>query len=134
MGRRRQPAHRQANGHWHCDRRGQCAGARLQRRRVSAAGGRELRAGVPSAQLGELWERILAAYERALELEPQNPNYLNDTAVVLHYYLIRDLDRARALYEETERCAERRLGEANVPPRVRCRKRGSWDENCQNPP
>lgn len=60
--------------------------------------------GEPAA-LADLWERSLAAYERALELEPENPNYVNDTAVLLHYYLQRDLDRARAMYLDAERLA-----------------------------
>jgi hypothetical protein len=46
------------------------------------------------------WEDSLVAYEKALALEPQNPAYLNDTAVILHYNLRRDYDRALGLYAE----------------------------------
>ena len=46
----------------------------------------------------ELFEGSLKAYERALELSPEDPNYLNDTAVILQYNLERDLERAEELY------------------------------------
>ena len=52
------------------------------------------------AKVNKLWEDALAAYEVSLELEPKNPNYLNDTAVMLHYYLLRDLERAKQMYEQ----------------------------------
>ncbi len=52
------------------------------------------------AKVNQLWELALEAYEIALELEPKNPNYLNDTAVMLHYYLLRDLGRAKVMYEQ----------------------------------
>jgi len=44
------------------------------------------------------WERAWEGYSRALSIEPDNPAYLNDGAVVLHYNLRRELDRARAMY------------------------------------
>ena len=46
----------------------------------------------------QYYEKSLEGYERALGLEPQNPALLNDTAVVLHYNLQRDLDRAQEMY------------------------------------
>jgi len=52
------------------------------------------------AKVNKLWEDALVAYEVSLELEPKNPNYLNDTAVMLHYYLLRDLERAKRMYEQ----------------------------------
>jgi hypothetical protein len=52
------------------------------------------------AKATQLWEDALVAYEVSLELEPLNPNYLNDTAVMLHYYLLRDLERAKQMYAE----------------------------------
>jgi len=51
------------------------------------------------ARVNKLWEESLAAYEVALEIEPRNPNYLNDTAVMLHYYFVRELERAKAMYQ-----------------------------------
>ncbi|MDZ4772728.1 MAG: tetratricopeptide repeat protein [Planctomycetota bacterium] len=52
------------------------------------------------ARAKELWEKALVAYEKALSLSPDDPNYLNDLAVVLDYNLKRDLPRAKALYEK----------------------------------
>ncbi len=53
------------------------------------------------AVFDKLWARAYAAYSKALELAPDDPNYLNDTAVMLDYYLDRELDRAMALYEKS---------------------------------
>lgn len=54
----------------------------------------------------QYFETAFQEYEKALELEPENPNYLNDTAVMLHYYLDRDLERAKSLYQKAaERAA-----------------------------
>lgn len=44
------------------------------------------------------YERALAAFETARELAPEKPHLLNDGAVILHYYLKRDSDRAKAMY------------------------------------
>ena len=44
------------------------------------------------------FEESYDAYERALELDPGNPRLLNDTALILHYHLQRDLDHAEELY------------------------------------
>lgn len=57
----------------------------------------------------ELWESAYTAYARALELEPDNPIYLNDAAVVLHYNLQRELDRALAMYERALELAQAKL-------------------------
>ncbi|HUR28374.1 MAG TPA: hypothetical protein VM509_09305, partial [Planctomycetota bacterium] len=64
------------------------------------------------AWINKLWEASYKAYETALEIEPRNPNYLNDTAVMLHYYFVRDLERAKEMYkrgnEEAKRMLERK--------------------------
>ncbi len=65
--------------------------------------------------LEDLFERALDAYRQALELDPENPNYLNDTAVMLHYNLRRDLDEARELYASAARIAEARLSAPEAP-------------------
>lgn len=62
-----------------------------------------------SAQIMKPFERSLAAYERALELEPDNPVFLNDTALILHYYLTREDERAAALYRQADEAARARL-------------------------
>ncbi len=45
------------------------------------------------------YEQAYAAYERAIELAPNNPSFLNDTALILQYHLNRDLDHAADLYQ-----------------------------------
>ena len=72
-----------------------------------------------AAALAALYERALAAYERALELDPANPNYLNDTAVVLHYNLQRDLARARSLYEAARDRASEELAREDLSKDLR---------------
>lgn len=53
----------------------------------------------------QYWERSWEAYSRAMELE-RRPEYVNDGAVLLHYYLERDYDKALAMYDEAEQLAE----------------------------
>lgn len=48
-----------------------------------------------------LYEESYAAYSRALALAPEDPDILNDTAVVLHYNLKREYPRALELYERS---------------------------------
>jgi tetratricopeptide (TPR) repeat protein len=71
------------------------------------------------AQLQKLWEAAYAAYSQTLELEPGNPNYLNDTAVMLHYYLKRDYDKALAMYEKAAKRAEEELARTDLSPEMR---------------
>jgi hypothetical protein len=61
----------------------------------------------------------LEAYERALALEPKNPAYLNDTAVILHYNLRRDFERALALYAEATVEANRLLEAGGLDPETK---------------
>jgi tetratricopeptide (TPR) repeat protein len=71
-------------------------------------------AAVDDAELQALWDRATDAYARALELEPANPNYVNDYAVMLHYYLLRDFDQAQELYLRAQRLAEERLAQPGL--------------------
>lgn len=66
--------------------------------------------------LQRLWDRAFEAYGRALELEPDNPNYVNDYAVMLHYYLLRDFDQAQELYQRSQALAEAALAREDLPP------------------
>jgi tetratricopeptide (TPR) repeat protein len=66
------------------------------------------------AELNPLFERSLAAYERALELDPEHAAYLNDTAVLLHYYLERDYPRAKSLYQKATQRAEAELAKRDI--------------------
>lgn len=60
------------------------------------------------------FEEAYVAYETALALDPANPALLNDTAVVLHYNLRRDFDRARSLYERAIEEGNRVLDDPNT--------------------
>lgn len=71
------------------------------------------------AEIQALWEASLEAYERALALEPKNPAYLNDTAVILHYNLRRDFERALALYAEATLEATRLLEAGGLDPETK---------------
>ncbi len=55
------------------------------------------------------YEDAYRAYERSVALDDSDPRVLNDTAVVLHYYLRRDTERATALYEQAVEIADREL-------------------------
>jgi Tfp pilus assembly protein PilF len=52
------------------------------------------------------YETAYAAYEKALAFQPDNPRLLNDTGLLLHYYLHRDYDHAVDLYERAVEMAE----------------------------
>jgi len=49
----------------------------------------------------QAYEESWRAYEQALALRPDDANLLNDGAVLLHYYLHRDYDKAQAMYEKS---------------------------------
>jgi len=58
------------------------------------------RAGDPERALA-LFENSHTAYERTIELEPDNSRYLNDTGLMLLDYLNRDLERAEELFHRS---------------------------------
>jgi len=60
------------------------------------------------------FKRALAAYERASELAPDKPHLVNDTAVILHYYLKRDFARAREMYAAAYELAAERLADPEL--------------------
>lgn len=66
------------------------------------------------AETMDHFERSFAAYERALELVPGHPVYLNDGAVLLHYYLERDYDEALERYDRAAAQAEEWLGRSDL--------------------
>ena len=49
----------------------------------------------------QAYEESWRAYEQALTLRPDDANLLNDGAVLLHYYLHRDYDKAQEMYEKS---------------------------------
>ncbi len=65
-------------------------------------------------QIMDLFERSYAAYLKSLELAPNDPNYLNDAAVMLDYNLDRDLDQARAWYVKAAEMAEIELANTKL--------------------
>jgi hypothetical protein len=62
------------------------------------------------------FEKALEGYERALGADSQDPVLINDTAVVLHYFLKRDLSRARRMYLESMTLAQAELQQAELNP------------------
>ncbi len=55
------------------------------------------------------YEESFQAYRRALALEPENPRYLNDGALILMYHLGRDMDRAEEWLVRAIELADRGL-------------------------
>jgi len=49
-------------------------------------------------QAADLFQKSYSAYEKAIELEPDNARYVNDTGLIQLYYLQEDLDRAETLF------------------------------------
>ncbi|MBL8898034.1 MAG: tetratricopeptide repeat protein [Planctomycetes bacterium] len=63
------------------------------------------------------YERSIVAYERALGLSPEDPAFLNDTALILHFHLYERKDamtRAIAMYEKAIQCAKAELAKGNL--------------------
>jgi len=67
-----------------------------------------------------LCREALRAYRRALAVAPLDPQLLNDTALILHYYLEDELELAKDMYERAVAEAERQLrGELSADDRRR---------------
>ncbi len=80
----------------------------------------------------DLSEKALVAYERAVDLSPDDPNYLNDLAVVLHYNLHRDLERAKSLYEKAHQKAEAELKRKDLSESVRADRETALKDSQDN--
>lgn len=72
-------------------------------------------------ELAELKQRALVAHMRALKLAPEDPQVVNDTAVVMHYYLEEDLPLALELYERAVEMATKLLEQEDLAPEDRAR-------------
>lgn len=70
-------------------------------------------------EIQDLYERSYVAYLKSLELSPDDPNYLNDAALMLHYHFDRDLDQARAWYVKAAEMAEKELARKDLDKEVR---------------
>ncbi len=81
--------------------------------------GKKQRTPEEQKQIQDLYERSYAAYTKSLELSPNDPNYLNDAALMLHYHLDRDLDQARAWYLKSTEMAEAELAKPTLDKEVR---------------
>lgn len=81
-------------------------------------GGESLMKGTAEEQeiARDAFERSYRAYRKALELAPDMPHLKNDAAVVLHYYLDRDLDEAERLYEAAKAQAREQLESGELDP------------------
>lgn len=79
-----------------------------------------------------LYERSYQAYSKALEIAPEDANYLNDTAVVLHYNLHRDLDKAKALYEKAYANATADLARKDLSPDLRDKRETAQRDSKNN--
>jgi tetratricopeptide (TPR) repeat protein len=60
------------------------------------------------------FEESHKAYSRALELAPDEAGLLNDSAVILHYYLHRDYDTAQEMYERAIELATDELKKKDI--------------------
>jgi tetratricopeptide (TPR) repeat protein len=56
-------------------------------------------------------EKSLAAYAKSAELAPEDPQVLNDWAVIYHYYLKTEDEKAKGLYKKAIRLAEEILAD-----------------------
>ncbi len=65
------------------------------------------------------FETAYSAYSAAHELTPDDPSILNDLAVMLHYYLDRDLERAAELYKKARERATIELARPDLPADLR---------------
>ena len=79
-----------------------------------------------------LGERSLAAYLRALELDAEDPQLINDAAVVLDYLLDRDLPTALTMYVEAQAAAQRRLAVPELSEEDRARFQLAHDDAQKN--
>jgi tetratricopeptide (TPR) repeat protein len=59
------------------------------------------------------FERSVAAYATAYEIDPTKPHLLNDKAVVLDYYFNRELDEAQRLYKRAVEQADALLEDSD---------------------
>lgn len=70
-----------------------------------------------TAQYEESWR----AYQKALGHAPEDPQLLNDAAVILQYHLLRDLDEAASMYADAIKFADAELAKKSVTPEDRKR-------------
>lgn len=84
------------------------------------------------AKAQEDFEKSWKAYSKALEIEPDDPSLLNDAAVILHYYLERDLDRAAQMYRKAAERARAELEKKDLKPDLRERYATALKDSTDN--
>jgi tetratricopeptide (TPR) repeat protein len=87
---------------------------------------------VEEEQLTELRQRALNAHMRALTLSPDDPQILNDTAVIMHYHQEEDLPVALKMYEHAIDVATKRLEEEDLSEAERARIGAARDDAMEN--
>ena len=73
------------------------------------------------ALLDDLYGRALKAYERALELHPDDPQLINDTALMLHYHFETDKAEVEAMYHRAIELLEAQLASSDLSEDDRAR-------------
>lgn len=66
-----------------------------------------------------LYERSYEAYTQATLLVPEDPDFLNDAAVVLHYNLRREYDQAQRMYEKAKQRVQALLADKSTSAEMR---------------
>ncbi len=65
------------------------------------------------------FEDALTAYQKSVDLDPENPRYYNDLGALLHHQLNRELDRAKEMYQICIEKADEQLVAVNLSPEIR---------------
>ncbi len=84
------------------------------------------------AREAETYEESLAAYEKCIELAPENVRFLNDTALILLDYLHRDLDRALPIFEKAVALGEEQYPGTKDDPTSEADLRSAWGDAMLN--
>lgn len=74
-----------------------------------------------AALLADLYGRSFEAYQKALALTPEDPQVINDTALMLHYHLDGDLSEVEATYRRALALLEERLAQPELTAEDRAR-------------
>ena len=74
-----------------------------------------------AAWLADLYQRSYRAYQKALELTPDDPQVINDTALMLHYHLDGDLAEVEATYRRALARLEELLAGSDLSEEDRAR-------------
>lgn len=74
-----------------------------------------------AALLSDLYNRSYKAYQRALELDPSDPQLQNDAALMLHYHFVSDDAEVERLYRHALELVETKLAAADLTAEDRAR-------------